>query len=222
MTSMISSYLPPFRARLALVGLLAIVLAAGCQTAVAPTADAAHPELVELEKVIPGIQLDIRYATPDNFTGKTVYPVARCFLVKGAALALGRVQAELQKQGYGLKVFDGYRPLSVQRAFWEILPDPRYVADPAKGSRHNRGYAVDLTLVDAAGRDVPMPTEYDDFTERAHRGYMDLPQEAIANRDRLERAMKRHGFIPFPTEWWHFDYRGYEGKPNLDVPLESL
>ena len=201
---------------------VALGLALGCHTAPAPTAAPAHPELVELVKVIPDIALDIRYATPNNFTGKTVYPVARCFLVRDAALALAKVQADLRELGYGLKVFDGYRPLSVQRAFWAILPDPRYVADPAKGSRHNRGYAVDLTLVDAKGHDVPMPTEYDDFTERAHRDFMELPQEAIANRAVLEKAMARRGFIPFPTEWWHFDYRGYEDKPNLDVSLEDL
>ncbi|MBX7259992.1 MAG: D-alanyl-D-alanine dipeptidase, partial [Candidatus Hydrogenedentes bacterium] len=193
--------------------LLILCLALSCCTTPPPTPVSTQPELVELVKVIPDIKLDIRYATPNNFTGKTVYPVARCFLVKDAALALAKVQADLHKEGYGLKVFDGYRPLSVQRAFWAILPDPRYVADPSKGSRHNRGYAIDLTLVDANGNDVPMPTEYDDFTERAHRDHMDLPKEVIANRARLEKAMKRHGFIPFPTEWWHFDFDGYEDKP---------
>lgn len=208
--------------RVPMLLLVALGLALGCHTAPAPIVGPAQPELIELVKVIPDIALDIRYATPNNFTGKTVYPVARCFLIKDAALALAKVQADLRTQGFGLKVFDGYRPLSVQRAFWAILPDPRYVADPAKGSRHNRGYAVDLTLVDANGHDVPMPTEYDDFTERAHRDYMDLPQEAIANRAVLEKAMARHGFIPFPTEWWHFDYHGYEDKPNLDVPLEDV
>lgn len=204
-----------------------VFLFSGCRPAAVsispagPTA-AAAPELVEIVKVVPDIVLDIRYATPNNFTGKTVYPVARCFLVKDAALALAQVQADLKKLGYGLKVFDGYRPLSVQKIFWSILPDPRFVADPAAGSRHNRGYAVDLALVDAEGNDVLMPTPFDDFTERAGRGFMDLPREALAHRALLEAVMACRGFIPFPSEWWHFDYRGFEDKPNLDIPLEAI
>lgn len=199
---------------------LGAVLLVSCNTTggrVAPSAD-----LVELTDVIPGVILDIRYATENNFTGKAVYPVSRCFLVRDAALALHKVQNDLEPLGYRLKVFDGYRPLSVQWKFWEILPDPDYVADPRVGSRHNRGYAVDLTLVDLDGNEVLMPTEFDDFTERAHRDYLALPPEAIGHREILEQVMVRHGFIPFPTEWWHFDYQGYEDQPNLDVPLDAL
>ncbi len=132
------------------------------------------------------------------------------------------VQADLRSLGYGLKIFDGYRPLSVQKLFWSILPDPKFVADPAQGSRHNRGYAVDLTLVDAAGNEVLMPTPFDDFTEKAGRAYMDLPKEALAHRALLEAAMTCRGFIPYESEWWHFDFRGYEGKPNLDIPLDKI
>ncbi|MCC6487252.1 MAG: D-alanyl-D-alanine dipeptidase [Candidatus Hydrogenedentes bacterium] len=183
---------------------------------------APHADLVELVDVIPDIQLDIKYATSDNFTGKVVYPEARCFLVRDAAEALANVQADLHPLGYRLKVFDGYRPLSVQRIFWSILPDPAYVADPAKGSRHNRGYAVDLTLTDLQGKEVAMPSGYDDFSERAHRDYLALPAEAIGHRAILEQVMVRHGFIPFATEWWHFDFKGYEDKPNLDVPFDKL
>ncbi|MBN2309186.1 MAG: D-alanyl-D-alanine carboxypeptidase family protein, partial [Candidatus Hydrogenedentes bacterium] len=111
-------------------------------------------ELVELDRCIPDIVLDIRYATTNNFTGKVVYPEARCFLAKDAAIALAGVQEDLKEQGYRLKVFDGYRPLSVQRVFWKILPDPRYVADPSVGSKHNRGYAVDAALLTLDGSDV--------------------------------------------------------------------
>ncbi len=179
-------------------------------------------DLVEISSVIPDILLDLRYATTNNFTGEKVYPVARCFLAREAAYALRDVQEELRPLGYRLKVYDGYRPLAVQWKFWEILPDPRYVADPRVGSRHNRGYAVDLTLVDLQGNDVSMPTDFDDFSERAHRDYLDLPVVAIGHREILEQVMVRHGFVPFPTEWWHFDYQGYENKPNLDIPLESL
>ena len=178
--------------------------------------------LIELHECIPDILLDIRYATTDNFTGKVVYPEARCFLNRDAACALAKVQEDLKQEGYRLKIFDGYRPLSVQRIFWEILPDPRYVADPEIGSRHNRGYAVDATLVALDGSEVAMPTEFDDFTERARSDYMDLPEEAIRHRELLHDAMKRHGFSPFETEWWHFDYQGYEDKPLLDIPFDRI
>ncbi len=211
------------RHRLVLALCLAIASAlAACRTPSANAGNAKRPELVELIKVVPDIQLDIRYATTNNFTHHAVYPVARCFLIKKAALALKKVQADLRRQGLGLKVFDGYRPLSVQWKFWDLVPDSRYVADPHIGSRHNRGYAVDVTLVDQNGKDLPMPTGYDDFSERAHRDYMNLPREAIRNRKLLERVMVKHGFVPFATEWWHFDFHGYENKPNLDVPLEDL
>lgn len=176
----------------------------------------------QLVNVIPDVVLDLRYATTNNFTGEVVYPVARCYLVRDAALALKAVQEDLRPLGYRLKVFDGYRPLSVQWRFWEILPDPQYVADPRIGSRHNRGYAVDLTLVDLDGNDIAMPTEFDDFTERAHRDSLVASAEAIGHREILETVMVRHGFVPFPSEWWHFDYQGYEGKPNLDISLDAL
>ena len=204
-----------------LAGVLLVLasIASGCETTSRASAKA---DLVELVDVIPDIQLDIRYATADNFTGKVVYPAARCFLVRDAAEALREVQADLRPLGYRLKVFDGYRPLSVQRIFWSILPNPDYVADPSKGSRHNRGYAVDLTLTDLEGNGVPMPTGYDDFSERARRDYLALPAEAIGHREILEQVMVRHGFIPFPTEWWHFDYQGFEKKPNLDIPFDEL
>lgn len=179
-------------------------------------------ELVELRKVIPDIILDIRYATPDNFTGQVLYQSARCFLVKDAAYALVRVQHDLKKHGYRLKVYDGYRPLSVQKKMWAILPNPEYVADPATGSRHNRGYAVDLTILDLDGNPVEMPTDYDDFSPKAHRDYQDLPAAAIVHRNLLEEVMVRHGFIPLPSEWWHFDYHGYENKPNLDIPIDAI
>lgn len=207
--------------RRALVALcVAGAICSGCATTGGRAAQ--QTDLVELVEVVPDILLDLRYATDNNFTGEVVYPVARCFLVRDAALALRDAQADLRPLGYRLKVFDGYRPLSVQRRFWEILPDPQYVADPRIGSRHNRGYAVDLTLVDLDGNSVAMPTEFDDFTERAHRDSLAASAEAIGHREILETVMVRHGFIPFPTEWWHFDYRGYEDKPNLDIPLDAV
>jgi len=179
-------------------------------------------EFIELNKMNPNIVLDIRYATTNNFTSKVVYPEARAFLISDAAYSLDSVQKELETMGLGLKIFDGYRPLSVQKIFWEIMPDERYVADPKKGSRHNRGMAVDLTLVDKDGKELSMPTEYDDFTEKAHRDYMNLTEEQIKNRKILEDVMTKYGFTGLPTEWWHFDYRGWEKHEVLDIDLKDI
>jgi D-alanyl-D-alanine dipeptidase len=178
--------------------------------------------LVNMARRNPRILREMRYATAENFTGRRIYQAAECWLNGVAAARLDGVQQELEKQGLGLKVWDCYRPLSVQRVFWSILPDERYVANPAKGSRHNRAAAVDLTLVDAQGRELPMPTRHDDFSPRAHRDYRDLPAETIANRDLLEKAMARHGFQGLPTEWWHFDSEGWESFPLLDVDFARL
>jgi D-alanyl-D-alanine dipeptidase len=181
----------------------------------------AGAELVDIRDVAPGIRLDIRYATENNFTRVKVYGEARCLLRPEAANRLAEVQRDLARSGLGLKVYDCYRPLSVQKKFWALVPDERYVADPAKGSRHNRGMAVDLTLVDRQGKELPMPTGYDDFTPRAHRDSTDAPREALRNREVLERAMARRGFAPLPTEWWHFDAPGWERHPVLDIPLDA-
>jgi beta-N-acetylhexosaminidase/D-alanyl-D-alanine dipeptidase len=199
--------------RLALATLAA---ALGCASAKAKPA----PELVDVPKLAPGIRLDIRYATANNFTHQAVYPAAVCRLTRDAAERLARVQSRLEAQGLGLKVFDCYRPLSVQKKFWALVPDERYVANPAKGSRHNRACAVDLTLVDAAGRDLPMPTDFDDFSERAHRNAPASP-EAAADRKKLEEAMAAEGFTGLPTEWWHFDAPGWKDSPVLDIPIEN-
>ncbi len=183
-----------------LIALLLFVLAPGAA-------------LVDITTVNARIRLDIRYATTNNFTGRKVYPEARCLLREGTARKLSAVQRELEGMGLGLKVLDCYRPLEVQKKFWALAPDERYVANPAKGSRHNRGAAVDVTLVTAAGEELPMPTGFDDFTEKAHRDYQALPAEAIRNRALLERVMKKHGFDPLPTEWWHFDDADWRKYP---------
>ncbi|HSP96551.1 MAG TPA: D-alanyl-D-alanine dipeptidase [Candidatus Dormibacteraeota bacterium] len=184
-----------------------------------PTPAPTPPPLVDAAALVPGLRLDIRYATPRNFTGRALYPSPRCLLRPAVAERLAHAQEAAAAQGLGLKVFDCYRPLSVQRAMWTLVPDERYVADPAKGSRHNRGAAVDVTLVDAEGHELPMPTAFDDFSARAHRDYDDLPPAAIANRARLERLMTDAGFTGLPTEWWHFDADGWERYDALDVPL---
>ncbi|HPP30260.1 MAG TPA: M15 family metallopeptidase, partial [bacterium] len=144
------------------------------------------------------------------------------FLAKEVALALKDVQEDLKKQGYCLKIFDGYRPLSVQKEMWKALPDKRYVANPEKGSVHNRGYAVDLTIVKLNGTPVTMPTDFDEFSIKAQSDYKDLPPLAIKHREILQKTMMKYGFIPIKTEWWHFNYPGYKNKPVLDISFGIL
>ena len=195
----------------------------------AAAAGPATPEaagLVDITKAAPDVKLDIRYATPDNFTHVAVYPAARCFLRADVAKRLARVQADLEKQGLGLKVYDCYRPFSIQKKFWALVPNEDWVAKPvekdgkpASGSKHNRGAAVDLTLVDAAGKELPMPSGFDDFSEKARRDYAGGDPAARANAKRLEAAMQKAGFDPLPSEWWHFDGPGWQGYELLDVPI---
>lgn len=179
-------------------------------------------ELVDLS-TIPGVVLDVRYATTNNFMHQQLYPVAVAFLRREPAEALRDVQTELASRNLGLKIFDGYRPYRITERMWEPIKNPDFVADPAKGSRHNRGAAVDLTLIDrSTGRELPMPTPYDDFTPRARQDYDELPPEVVANRALLREVMIAHGFDPLPSEWWHFDYRGWQEFELMDVPLQEL
>ena len=183
------------------------------------------PDLVEPIALEPTLRVDVRYATAANFTGRPVYPEARVFLQRPAAEAVVRVHRGLRARGYGLLLFDGYRPWSVTRQFWEITPPAQraYVADPRKGSRHNRGCAVDLTLYDlATGREVAMPSVYDDFSERAHPGYLGGDAAARERRDLLRAAMEAEGFTVYENEWWHFDYRDWREYPLLDLPFSAL
>lgn len=178
--------------------------------------------LIDIRKVNPKIALDIRYATTNNFLKRKLYPTARCVLRGAAARRLSQVQQDLEKKGLGLKVYDCYRPFSVQKLMWKVKPDSRYVANPAKGSRHNRGAAVDLTLVDRNGKELEMPTGFDDFTVKAHRNYTGASAQAKKNRKVLEDAMKKYGFIPLPTEWWHFDAPGWDKFVILDVSFGAI
>jgi D-alanyl-D-alanine dipeptidase len=205
-----------------LLSLLFISGVSGCATKEKSTDNVQKVELVEVVKLDSTILIDIRYATTNNFMDEKLYPVAKCFLRKEVAERLSRVQMALRAQGLGLKIWDGYRPLSVQWKMWEKVSDPKYVADPRKGSKHNRGCAVDLTLVDAEGNELAMPTGYDDFSEKAHRDYLQLPPEVIKNRQILETAMSNEGFIPLPSEWWHFDDPNWEKYDLLDVPLKKV
>lgn len=189
-----------------------------------PNATAA-PDFVELTALDPGIRLDIRYATAHNFLGRPVYAEARAFLQRPAAEALVRAHRWLKTKGYGIVVFDGYRPWSVTKLFWDATPEDKkqFVADPAKGSRHNRGCAVDLSLYDLrTGGTVQMPSEYDEMTERAHPSYRGGSRRARRLRDLLRRAMEREGFAVYEHEWWHFDYKDWPRYPILDIPFSSI
>ena len=203
--------------RSALVGL--VILSTG---ACARTTDGQErPALVDVGALDPELLLDIRYATEDNFLGRAVYDAPLCLLVPDAARRLLAAEEALRAEGYRLVVWDCYRPRSVQAEMWEILPDPTYVADPAKGSRHNRGAAVDVGLRALDGSAVPLPTGHDDFSPRAHREATGLPPDAVENRARLERALRAAGWIPLPSEWWHFDAPRWEDYPLRDDPLSS-
>ncbi len=184
------------------------------------SSDYQNPRLINVKKLAPGIVVDIRYATTDNFAHQKLYPVGDvCLLCEPAAERLARVQRNLEKQGLGLKVWDCYRPISVQKKLWDIVPDDRYVANPKTGSRHNRGASVDLTLVDKNGDELEMPTVFDEFSEKAHRNFMDLPAAALKNRALLQSAMEAEGFLPLPTEWWHFDSPEWSQYALRDEPL---
>ncbi len=178
--------------------------------------------LVDIRTVNPKIVLDIKYATEDNFVGCSIYSQAKAFLRSEVAAKLDKVQRTLELEGLGLKIWDAYRPHSVQRTLWSIVPDERYVADPEKGSSHNRGAAVDVTLVNSTGEELEMPTKFDDFSVKAHRSFVDMSSEALKNREILASVMIAHGFTPLETEWWHFNDEACATYPLLDISFEEL
>lgn len=203
---------------------LALALAA-CHGEASPGCAPAPADLVELITLAPTIHLDIRYATAKNFIGRPVYASPRAFLQRPAALALVRAHQALARRGYGLLIFDGYRPWSVTKLFWDLTPPARraFVADPAKGSIHNRGCAVDLSLYHLdTGLPAPMPSDYDEMSERASPGYRGGEAADRERRDLLRAAMEREGFVVQPNEWWHFNYRPCPRSRVLDLPFEAL
>ena len=184
-----------------------------------------EPELRELVKLDPTIKLDIRYAKRNNFLGRPVYKEARAFLQKPAAEALVRAHQKLREKGYGIVVFDGYRPWSVTKIFWDVTPHDKkiFVADPSQGSRHNRGCAVDLSLFElATGKIVQMPSEYDEMTERAHINYACATPEAKHLREMLRSAMESEGFAVYEPEWWHYDYKDWKQYPIQNIPFSKI
>lgn len=173
--------------------------------------------LVRVKDIDASVVVDLKYATADNFTQTRVYPTdAKALLRLETALKLKRANERFEKDGYRIKIWDAYRPKSVQEIFWALVPDPKYVADPAKGSVHNRGASVDITLVDSDGNEVLMPTGYDDFSEKASRNYAGSDSTARENMKYMEKVMTESGFTGLPSEWWHFDDKS-GSYPLLDV-----
>ena len=184
-----------------------------------------QPELIELVTLDPSIKLDIRYASSSNFLSTPMYDQARAFLQKPAAEALVRASEELHAQGYGLLIHDGYRPWYVTKMFWDATPPDKheFVADPAKGSHHNRGCAVDLTLYDLkTGKAVPMPGQYDEMSERSYPTYKGGTEEERRNRETLRAAMEKQGFTVYEFEWWHFDYKDWKHYPIMNVEFSQI
>jgi D-alanyl-D-alanine dipeptidase len=180
-------------------------------------------ELINLENFISSIKLDIRYATTNNFTGKIVYPEVKAFARKPVAESLKKVQEFLENKGLGLMIYDAYRPYSISLKFYEIYPDTNFVAAPWLGSRHNRGCAVDISLYNLKdGKQLSMPSEYDDFSEKAHPDYSNLTDSVIANRTMLINIMKEYGFTVYPTEWWHYDFKGWNNFKLMDIQFKDL
>jgi zinc D-Ala-D-Ala dipeptidase len=182
-----------------------------------------NKELIDLEKSIPNIVLDIRYATQNNFTKEKIYTIAKAYARKPVAEGLRQAQEEFSKHGVGIKVYDAYRPYSATVKFYEVYRDTTYVASPYKGSRHNRGCAIDMTLIDLkTGKELKMPTEYDSFRKEAWPSAQVSDPQVKKNRELLISVMSKYGFKVNSSEWWHFDFKGWEKFEVMDIDFEEL
>lgn len=180
--------------------------------------------MVELKEIIPRIVYDLRYATKNNFTATQLYSHDKfTFLRLPVAKALGAAEAILNKKGFGFKIFDAYRPYSTTQKMWELIKDERYVANPAKGSGHNRGLSADLTIIDVAtGKELDMGTDFDNFTDTAHHTFNNLPQTILENRRLLKTTMEAQGFKALDTEWWHYTWPNDKGYTILNLSFNQI
>jgi D-alanyl-D-alanine dipeptidase len=209
--------------RLAAALMILILLASPAAYRSDAAAAQAADRLIDVSKLSAGFVIDLRYATKDNFTGIKLYPSGICCLQEDTAWKLAAANRELMKKGYRIKIWDAYRPLSIQKKMWEIMPDSRYLANPYKnGSKHNRGAAVDVTLVDKNGKEVEMPSGFDEFSARASRNNPSMSAAAAKNLKLLTDALTKNGFKSISTEWWHFDDASYANYPLLDVSQEAV
>lgn len=181
------------------------------------------PDLVDVATMRRPPLEEIRYATCANFTGVQLYPFPAAYVRKELIPCLEAVQRELASKGLALKIYDGYRPLPIQQKMWDLILDERFVSNPAVNrGRHTRGTAVDVTLIDRRGKPVPMPSDFDEFSPRAAVNYGGGTLEERRNRDLLQQVMTRHGFLSYPDEWWHFDFKGWEHYPPMSVGFREL
>jgi D-alanyl-D-alanine dipeptidase len=183
-----------------------------------------NKQMIDIKKLLPTIVLDLRYATTNNFMHKKLYPAITTTYVRlPAAKALQHVQSELHAMGLGLKIFDAYRPYSVTEKMWEPIKDERYVADPKKGSGHNRGIAVDITIINLKTKEeLPMGTGFDNFSDTAHQTFTALPEQILHNRNLLKNLMEKNGFKPLETEWWHYFLPNANEYEILDLNFKTL
>jgi D-alanyl-D-alanine dipeptidase len=180
-------------------------------------------ELVDLEKFVPGLVMDIRYATTNNFTGEKIYNMAKAYARRPVAESLKKIQEELKSQGLGIKMFDAYRPYKGTVRFYEVYKDTTYVASPYRGSRHNRGCALDLTVIDhKTGEELKMPTGYDSFKKEAWPSTPVSDPLIRKNRQLLIDVMQKYGFKVNGSEWWHYDFIGWRNFEVMDIDFEEL
>ncbi|MBT6962945.1 MAG: M15 family metallopeptidase [Lentimicrobiaceae bacterium] len=180
-------------------------------------------ELVDIKEYVPGIKLDIKYATPNNLIGEKIYPVSMAIVRRPLAESLYKVQQSLNNYGLGLVIFDGYRPYGSTVRIYELFKDTNIIASPWQGSHHNRGTAVDVSLIDLEyGQEIQMPTGYDNFSQAAYSNYQNLPKNVLKNRDILISEMQNHGFKVNPKEWWHFDFIGWQEYDIMDLSFEQI
>jgi D-alanyl-D-alanine dipeptidase len=180
-------------------------------------------QLVHIGEFVPGVVLDIKYATKENVFYTKLYPKPIALIRLPVAKALANAQKDFQEKGYGLKIYDGYRPYSITVQMYEILPDTVYMGLPWQGSKHNRGIALDLTLVNLkTGEELKMPTPFDALVYASHPEFMKLPSSTIQNRELLKSVMKKHGFKVDPVEWWHYNYVDSKAYELLDIPIHLM